>query len=123
MEELGTTCAHQRRLDSQAGRLCPSTSRLPRSFCLKAMFWAAPDTLMLEFLPKQRFGVMVWEEAGVMGARVWVLLVDSKDSQHTMEVDPGLVVPLLAKQLGAAVAAEEPRLFYRWNGVDLVHTR
>ncbi|EFN57712.1 hypothetical protein CHLNCDRAFT_142935 [Chlorella variabilis] len=81
---------------------------------VQAMFWAAPDTFMLEFLPTEMWGVVVWEEAGQNGARVFVLLVTSHDEQHNMYIDPFLVASALQQQLGVVPPAE-PQPYYKWD--------
>lgn len=48
-------------------------------------WWAARDTLLLEFLPKNRLVVMIWEEGSVIGLRYWVLPCESAEPDHNMQ--------------------------------------
>lgn len=83
---------------------------------LQAMSWAAPDTFMLEFLPKDFYTTVVWEEAAMIGAQVTVLPVEPADKEHNMEIPPELVADALRRWLGQPPQeGAGPQLLYKWD--------
>ncbi|KAL4447836.1 hypothetical protein ABPG75_005055 [Micractinium tetrahymenae] len=100
----------------------------PSSSALYAAAWfAPPDALILELLPKARFSTQVWEEGSLRGRRMWVLPCDAPSSSppdmaassggaaDSIEVPPALVARVLREQLGAPAPQDEPRLEYDWD--------
>ena len=87
------------------------------------MAWAAPDTFMLEFLPKGRFHSLVWEEAAMRGARVHVLPLESLGDAHSMEPPPAAVATALREHLGTPPTHQGPLPHSDWDLAELTRRR
>lgn len=62
--------------------------------------WALPDTLLIEFVPKERFHIMFWEEAEILGQNYWPLVINSsKRTMHNMNVPIQSVLTILENQM------------------------
>ncbi|KNC98351.1 uncharacterized protein SPPG_06060 [Spizellomyces punctatus DAOM BR117] len=77
--------------------------------------WFAPkNTMLIEFVPRDRFQILWWEQSALLGQTYWPFALASENAQHDMKVPVDAVVSILRENLGKI---PEPvlRKYYPWD--------
>ncbi|KAI3657937.1 hypothetical protein MP638_000249 [Amoeboaphelidium occidentale] len=78
--------------------------------------FCAQDTLVIEFMPKERFQTCFWEQSVMLGQRYFTLMEDSKGYLHDMEVNVDDIISILKDNLGKDVPVSDVvHLPYSWD--------
>ncbi|TPX64269.1 hypothetical protein SpCBS45565_g06020 [Spizellomyces sp. 'palustris'] len=77
--------------------------------------WFAPkDTMLIEFVPRDRFQILWWEQSSLLGQTYWPFALTSENAQHDMKVPVDAVVSILRENLGR-VPQPVLRKYYPWD--------
>lgn len=92
----------------------------PHGSALHNHFWAAEDTLLIEFMPTSRPDFAFYEAASMRDQPYAVLMIDPVDDQHNMEVDVPAVLEILSERLDQPLEmSERLRVAYDWEAEEL----
>lgn len=92
----------------------------PHGSALHNSFWTGPDTLVLEFQPSSRPDLAFYESTKLREHQYAVLMLDSVDENHNMEVDIPAVVEILQDRLGKETKSDHKmKLAYDWEAEEL----
>ncbi|KAB8304612.1 hypothetical protein EYC80_003988 [Monilinia laxa] len=94
----------------------------PHGGALYHHLWTGPDTLVVEFQPISRPDLTFYESARLREQPYAVLMLDSLDDEHNMDVDIPAVIQILEDRLGSRATKNDTlRIVYDWEGYEL-HT-
>jgi len=96
----------------------------PHGGAFNGIQWCSEQTLIIEFMPSNRFGTAFWELGSTVNHDYWVMVLNSLNDRHDMKVPISDVIEILKERLGLGLSIDGDSLrpHLNWRGDDIMET-